>query len=173
MSSIRIISLAVAGILYFLAQVLILKNLVLFGVAFCFLYLMFIILLPMEVKTIPSLLISFVLGLGVDMFYDTMGIHTSALLVVGFVRSRWLRMLVSSGTFDEDMQPTVVNMGLQWFLSYSLPLVLIHHLVFFYVESLGTGLFFDSLQKIIASVIFVTIMSIIVQLLFYRRRRGI
>jgi hypothetical protein len=127
----------------------------------------------MEVKTIPSLLIAFLMGLGVDMFYDTMGVHTSALLLVGFVRSRWLRMLVPSGAYDEDMQPTMVNMGLQWFLSYSLPLVLIHHVVFFYVESLGTGLFFGSLQKIITSTIFVTIMSIIVQLLFYRRRRGI
>jgi hypothetical protein len=173
MTSIRILSLFIAGFLYFLAQVLIRKNLVLFGVAFCFLYLMFIILLPMEVKTIPSLLIAFVMGLGVDMFYDTMGVHASALLLVGFVRSRWLRMLVPSGAYDEDMQPTMVNMGLQWFLSYSLPLVLIHHVVFFYVESLGTGLFFGSLQKIITSTIFVTIMSIIVQLLFYRRRRGI
>jgi hypothetical protein len=162
-----------AGILYFLVQVLILKNLVLFGIAFCFLYVMFIMLLPMEVKTIPTLLVSFVMGLGVDMFYDTLGIHTAALLVVGFVRSRWLKALVPAGSYDEDLQPSLVNMGFQWFLSYSLPLVLIHHFVFFYVESLGTGLFFGSLQKIIASVIFVTIMSIIVQLLFYRRRRGI
>lgn len=173
MTSIKIISLVIAGMLYFLVQVLILKNLVLFGVAFCFLYLMFIVLLPIEVKTIPSLLIAFVMGLGVDMFYDTMGVHTAALLLVGFVRSRWLRMLVPSGTYDEDMQPTMVNMGLQWFLSYSLPLVLIHHVAFFYLESLGTGLFFGSLQKIITSTIFVTIMSIIVQLLLYRRRRGI
>lgn len=173
MTSLRIISLTIAGILYFLAQVLILKNLVLFGVAFCFLYLMFIVLLPMEVETIPSLLIAFVLGLGVDVFYDTMGIHTSALLVVGFLRSRWLKILVPAGSYDDDLQPTVVNMGLQWFLSYSVPLILVHHTVFFYVESLGTGLFFDSLQKIVASIIFVTIMSIIVQLLFYRRRRGI
>ena len=173
MTSLRIISLIVSGILYFLVQVLIFKNLVLFGTAFCFLYLMYIIMLPMEVKTIPTLLISFVLGIGVDMFYDTMGIHTSALLLVGFLRSRWLKILVPAGSYDEDLQPTLVNMGLQWFISYSVPLVLIHHVVFFYVESLGTGLFFDSLQKIVASIIFVTIMSIIVQLLFYRRRRGI
>jgi hypothetical protein len=173
MTSLRIVSLVFAGILYFLAQVLILKNLVLFGIAFCFLYVMFIILLPMEVKTIPTLFISFALGLGVDMFYDTMGIHTSALLVVGFLRSRWLQVLVPSGSYDEDLQPSLVNMGLQWFLSYSVPLVLVHHLVFFYIESLGTGMFLGSLQKIVASIIFVTIMSIIVQLLFYRRRRGI
>lgn len=173
MTSLRILSLVLAGVLYFLVQVLILKNLVLFGVAFCFLYVMFIILLPMEVKTIPILLISFVFGLGVDTFYDTMGINTAALLLIGFLRNPWIRLLVAAGSYDEDLQPSLFNMGLRWFLSYSVPLVLLHHVAFFFFESLGTSLFFGSLEKIVASVIFVMIMSIIVQLLFYRRRRGI
>jgi hypothetical protein len=124
-------------------------------------------------KTIPVLLISFFLGIGVDLFYDTLGIHTASLLVIAFVRHRWLQVLVPTGGYDDDLQPSLLNMGLGWFLSYSVPLVLIHHVLFFYIESLGTDLFLTSLQKVIASVIFVLVMSIIVQLLFYRRRRGI
>lgn len=162
-----------SGVLYFLFQVLILKNLVLFGVGFCFLYVMFILLLPVQIKTIPALLISFFMGLGVDMFYDTLGIHTASLVAVGFIRYRWLQVLVPTGGYDDDLQPNLLNMGFGWFMSYSLPLILIHHSLFFYIESLGTDLFLSSVQKIIASAIFVLIMSIIVQLLFYRRRRGI
>ncbi|WP_373522485.1 rod shape-determining protein MreD [Aquiflexum sp.] len=173
MSSSRILSLVGGGILYFLFQVMILKNLVLFGSAFCFLYMLFILLLPVQIKTIPTLLISFFLGLGVDLFYDTMGIHTAALLAIGFIRYRWLQVLVPTGGYDDDLQPSMLNMGFGWFLSYSLPLILIHHTLFFYIESLGTDLFMSSVQKIIASAIFVFIMSIIVQLLLYRRRRGI
>lgn len=173
MNSIRVISILLTGFLYLVFQVLVLKNLVLFGTAFCFLYVSYIVLLPLDLKTIPTLLISFFLGMGVDIFYDTLGIHTAALLVVGFVRHRWLVVLVPTGGYDDDLQPSLLNMGLGWFLSYSIPLVLIHHTLFFYIESLGTDLFFTSLQKVIASAIFVIVMSIIVQLLLYRRRRGI
>lgn len=173
MSSNRILTVTFSGILYFLFQVLILKNLVLFGVGFCFLYLLFILLLPVQIKTIPTLLISFFLGLGVDLFYDTLGIHTASIVAVGFIRYRWLQVLVPTGGYDDDLQPSLLNMGFGWFLSYSLPLIIIHHSLFFYIESLGTDLFMSSVQKIIASAIFVFIMSIIVQLLFYRRRRGI
>jgi len=173
MNSIRVISILLTGFVYLVFQVLVLKNLVLFGTAFCFLYISYIILLPLDLKTIPTLLISFFLGLGVDLFYDTLGIHTAALLVIGFVRHRWVLVLLPKGGYDDDLQPSLLNMGLGWFLSYSLPLVLIHHTLFFYIESLGTDLFFTSLQKVIASAIFVLVMSIIVQLLLYRRRRGI
>jgi hypothetical protein len=173
MNSIRVISILLSGILYLIFQVLVLKNLVLFGSAVCFLYVTYIILLPLDLKTIPALLISFFLGMGVDFFYDTLGIHTASLLVIAFLRHRWLLVLVPTGGYEDDLQPSLLNMGLGWFLSYSIPLVLIHHALFFYIESLGTDLFFTSLQKIIASAIFVLVMSIIVQLLLYRRRRGI
>jgi len=173
MNSIRVISILLTGFLYLVFQVLVLKNLVLFGSAFCFLYVTYIVLLPLDLKTIPTLLISFFIGMGVDLFYDTLGIHTAAILVIGFIRHRWLLVLVPPGGYDDDLQPSLLNMGFGWFLSYSIPLVLIHHTLFFYIESLGTDLFFTSLQKIIASVIFVLVMSIIVQLLLYRRRRGI
>jgi cellulose synthase/poly-beta-1,6-N-acetylglucosamine synthase-like glycosyltransferase len=89
------------------------------------------------------------------------------------VRYRWLQVLVPTGGYEDDLQPSILNMGFGWFFSYSFPLILVHHSLFFYIESMGTDLFISSLQKIIASAIFVFIMSIIVQLLLYRRRRGI
>mgnify|MGYP006207562425 CR=1 FL=1 len=37
-------------IVYLLVQILVLKNLVLFGTAFCFLYVLYLLLLPIETK---------------------------------------------------------------------------------------------------------------------------
>ena len=71
MNSNRIFISILGFILFLMAQVLLLKNLVLFGSAFCFLYVLYILLLPVDLKIIPTLLIAFVLGLGVDFFYDT------------------------------------------------------------------------------------------------------
>ena len=163
----------VGFILYLLIQVLVLKNLVLFGVAFCFLYVLFILLLPIELKTIPALLIAFVMGLGVDLFYDTMGIHTASILALTFIRKRWIQIITPTGGYEGDVQPSVLNLGIRWYLIYSLPLIIAHHLIFFYIENLGTDLFIPVVQKIVASAFFVLIMSIIVQLLFYKKRRGI
>jgi hypothetical protein len=156
-----------------MVQVLILKNLVLFGVAFCFLHVLFLLLLPIETKTIPNLLIAFGLGLMVDLFYDTIGIHTASLLIVAFIRKPWIKILTPTGGYDDNLQPSMLNMGFGWFATFSIPLFLIYNVAFFFIESLGTDLFIPVVQKIIASTIFVFVMSIIVQLLFYRRRRGI
>ncbi|SIS93592.1 rod shape-determining protein MreD [Belliella pelovolcani] len=173
MNSSRIFILIGSFIIFTLVQVLILKNLVLFGVAFCFLHVLFILLLPIETKTIPSLLIAFGLGLMVDLFYDTIGIHTASLLIVAFIKKPWIKILTPTGGYDDNLQPSMLNMGFGWFATFSVPLFLIYNIAFFFIESLGTDLFIPVVQKIIASTIFVFVMSIIVQLLFYRRRRGI
>lgn len=146
---------------------------VLFGSAFCFLYILYLLLLPVESKTVPTLFIAFGMGMVVDLFYDTLGIHTASILVIAFIRKFWLNVLTPTGGYDENLQPSMLNMGFGWFVTYSIPLILLHHSLFFYIESLGTNLFLPVVQKTIASAIFVFIMSIIVQLLFYRRRRGI
>lgn len=173
MNTSRVILLIGGFIFYVMIQVLLLKNMVLFGSAFCFLYVLYILLLPIEINTIPTLLIAFLMGFCVDLFYDTLGIHTASLLAVAFVRKRWIKVLTPTGGYDEDLQPSMLNMNFGWFLTYSIPLYLLHHILFFQIESLGTNLFLPVVQKIVASAIFVFIMSIIVQLLFYRRRRGI
>lgn len=164
---------SITFLVFLVVQILLLKSLVLFGTAFCFLYVLFILLLPIEIKTVPTLILAFVLGLGIDLFYDTLGIHTASLLAMAFVRRRWIKMIMPRGGYDDDLEPSVMNMGFLWFFTYSSPLIFLHHFLFFYVDNLGTGLFLFAVQKIIASAIFVFIVSIIVQLLFYSRRRGI
>ncbi len=173
MNSSKILILIGSFIIFILVQLLVLKNLVLFGVAFCFLHVLFLILLPIETKTIPTLLIAFGIGLLVDLFYDTLGIHTASFLIVAFLRKPWIKILTPTGGYDDNLQPSMLNMGFGWFATYSLLLFLIYNLAFFFIESLGTDLFMPVVQKTIASTIFVFVMSIIVQLLFYRRRRGI
>lgn len=158
-------------IVYILVQILVLKNLVLFGFAFCFLYVLFLLLLPIETKTIPTLMIAFALGLIVDVFYDTIGIHTASLLVIAFIRRPWIKILTPTVGYDEDLKPSVLNMGIGWHTKYSLPLLIVFNAFFFFIESMGTDLFIPVVQKIVASTIFVFIMSIIAQLLFYRKRR--
>ncbi|WP_373396667.1 rod shape-determining protein MreD [Algoriphagus halophilus] len=132
-----------------LVQILFLKNLALFGVAFCFLYLVGILSLPFQIREIQLLLISFVVGLTIDVFYDTIGLHASAATLLAFLRPLWLKIIRPNGGYDDSTQPTLQEMGLGWFISYSFPLSFAFCLLFFTADQWGSGVFRDLKQKLI------------------------
>lgn len=156
-----------------LAQVLLLKNLALFGVAFCFLYLLAILSFPINMRSFPLILISFGLGLLIDVFYDTLGLHAGAATLLGFLRTYWLKAISPNGGYDDANTPTLPEMGIGWYISYALPLVFAFSLMFFLADQWGTGGLVGVLNKSLFSSIFTVILAIIVQLLFFKRRRGI
>ena len=165
---------AVFGLaLYFLVQVFVLKDIVLFGEAFCFLYVFALLLLPLEVKTIPLMLLGFLYGLAIDAFYDTTAMHAAGLVLITFLRSTWVNANTPRGGYEENVPPTLLNMGLIWFTAYALPLVLLHHLVFFYIDVAGTETFKPLVTKVLSSTLFTFIFGLTIQLLFYQRKRGI
>lgn len=154
-------------------QILFLKNLALFGVAFAFLYLLGILVLPISVKTVPLLLIAFGLGFCLDIFYETVGMHTAAATFLAFFRSLWLKAISPTGGYEDSEEPTLSEMGLGWFLSYSLPLIFGYSLVFFTADQWGTGGFFGVLTKSLFTSVLTCVLAILVQLLFFKRRRRI
>ncbi|MBA4300624.1 MAG: rod shape-determining protein MreD [Cyclobacterium sp.] len=154
-------------------QVLFLKNLALFGIAFVFIYLLGILILPVSVKTVPLLLIAFALGFFLDVFYETIGMHTAAATFLAFARSIWLRAISPTGGYVDTEEPSLNEMGLVWFLSYSFPLVFAYSMVFFVADQWGTSGFLGVLNKSFFSSIFTCLLAILVQLLFFKRRRGI
>ena len=155
---------------YLMAQVLLFKRLVLFNTSFCFLYVGFILLLPNETNNLVLMLIAFLLGFCVDIFYDSLGLHAFALVMVAYLRNYWLNAITPQGGYDSNMSPSLALNGLQWFLVYSLPLVFVHHAVLFFVEAGGFGLFWFTMLKIIASLLFTTSILVMLQYLSSPRR---
>ncbi|GMQ31760.1 rod shape-determining protein MreD [Algoriphagus taiwanensis] len=156
-----------------LIQIFFLKNLALFGQAFAFLYLLGILLLPISIRPIPLLLIAFGMGFVVDVFYETIGIHMAAATLLAFFRPLWLKVISPTGGYDDLQAPTLGEMGLGWFLSYAFPLVFVFSMAFFGIDQWGFGSFFSILTKSLFSSIFTCLLAILVQLLFFKRRRGI
>ncbi|WP_051315289.1 hypothetical protein [Algoriphagus terrigena] len=154
-------------------QIFFLKNLALFGVAFAFVYLLGILVLPISIRTVPLLFIAFALGFLIDLFYETIGMHTAAATFLAFARSIWLRSISPTGGYAEMEEPSLAEMGFGWFLSYSFPLIFGYSLVFFTADQWGTGGLWSILNKSLFSSIFTCLLVILVQLLFFKRRRGI
>lgn len=156
---------------YVILQVVLLKNLVLFNTSFCFLYVAFILLLPVEMSNLRLMLIAFLLGISVDIFYNSLGLHTMALVLLAYLRNYWLVTITPQGGYDIGTPPTLSANGLQWFLVYTLPLVFVHHLVLFFVEASGFTLFWYTMLKAVSSLLFTMAVMLLLQYLSLDRRR--
>jgi hypothetical protein len=153
-------------------HVLLISRLVLFDLGWCFFYLGFLLFLPISTSIVVQLLLSFAMGLTIDIFYDTGGLHAAAAVLLGFVRPWVLRLLTPRDGYDSSDTVNVHQMGWQWFGVYMSLLVLLHHAAFFLLE-LGSfrhiGL---TLGKMLVSALFTSLALLIVQLLFFPVRRG-
>jgi len=156
---------------YVLVQVILLKNIVLFDSAFCFLYVAFVLLLPFELSTVLVMLIGFLIGFTIDIFYSSMGLHAFATVLIGYLRNYWMSVITPQGGYDSGNSPTLAANGVQWFLVYSIPLVFIHHFVLFFAEAFGFEMFWFTMLKIISSLFFTMIVIIFLQFLAPQRRR--
>jgi hypothetical protein len=146
---------------------------VLFDTAFCYVYVAFIILLPFEIGPVLLMVIAFLCGLMVDIFYDSLGIHAAGCVLIAFLRPFWTKTVPPRGGYEMGMRPTIKIMGLGWFLTFTLPLIFLHHLVLFFVEAGGMHMFWFTLVKVISSTILTFLVVVILQYLFYRSTRGL
>lgn len=157
--------------IYLLYQVMILQNVVLFHTAFCFLYILYLLVLPVETNPLLLMAIGFLLGFAVDMFYESIGLHAFACVFIMYVRNYWLNSLTPQGGYDNTSVPSLAMNGVQWFLIYAVPLIFLHHTILFYLEAGGFGMFWFTLWKVITSTIFTTVVILLAQFLFPGRRR--
>jgi hypothetical protein len=158
-------------VVYLLYQGMILQNVVVYHTAFCYLYVLYLILLPVEANPMALMGIGFLMGLAVDMFYESAGLHAFASVMIMYVRNYWLNSLTPQGGYDSNSVPSVAMNGVQWFLIYAVPLIFLHHALLFFMEVGGFGMFWYTLWKVLTSTIFTTVVILIAQFLFPGRRR--
>ena len=161
----------VSFFVYLFYQVLILQNVVLFHTAFCFLYVAYLLMLPVETNTLTLMGIGFVMGFAVDMFYESIGLHAFACVLIMYLRNYWLNSVTPQGGYDSNATPSLAMSGTQWFVVYTMPLVFIHHTTLFFLEAGGLGMFGFTLWKAFASTLFTMLVIMIAEFLFPGRRR--
>lgn len=100
-----------------------------------FIYPLFILLLPLSTPVWFMLLSSFAMGITIDTFMDTGGIHAAACVFMAFMRSRILSALLPKRLSEyQNMSPNIKSMGWTPFLTYSAVLLMLHHTVFYVIE---------------------------------------
>lgn len=158
-------------ILLVFVQVLIIQNINLTGYVILLPYILVIIILPFETNKLVVLFISFFLGVCVDYFYDSSGLHAAACTIMGFSRYYVLKYIAPRDGYDIGVQPTIEDMGLEWFLRYAGTLVFIHHFFLFYLEIFRFSEFFQTLLRVILSSIGTFVLIYLIQFLFFSNKR--
>lgn len=164
MNNLEIVRQSILFFGYVLIQVFFLKNFGFFEVAFCFLYINFILLLPLEIDKALSLLAAFALGFLVDNFYDTLGIHSFACVMIAFLRPFLIPILFVK---EELVKVSIKEDGLITFSLYAVILIFIHHLFIFFIEVGNFRYFGMTLVKVLLSTLFTYFVVILIQYLFY------
>lgn len=144
-----------------LFQVLVLNNINISGVINPYTYILFVLLLPFEISGWALLLVSFLTGITIDLFTGTIGMHAFSSVIVGGLRPIIINLISQKGQ-DLGKNPSIQTRGFTWMMLYMSILTLIHHLVYFTIETWSAGVFGNVIFRILLS----TLMSIFIMVLF-------
>lgn len=150
-------------------QVLILNNINFMGYINPYLYLLFLLLYPFNANQSLFLFLSFLLGLSIDIFEDSGGIHAAASLVAAFVRPNLLRFSFGISYDHQNLRLQATPLGAK--LSYVILMVLIHHFVLFSLEMFSLTHIILILKKTLFSTIFTVLLVVLSMALFSKKYR--
>lgn len=128
--------------------------------------------LPFTVSRLGLLFIGFAVGICLDYFMMTPGLHAAACVLIMYVRPFLINIL----TPKENAEFTYKEpspLAMQWtpFAVYVFVLTLLHHGYVLFLEWLSFGSFLDFIVKVIVTTAISLLLTFTVELLFPRRLR--
>lgn len=156
-------------ILLLAAQLLIFNNINFFGYLNPYPYVLFIILYPVNGNKSGLLLASFLLGIIMDMFCNSGGVHAAASITLAYLRPTFFKF--SFGVSYEYQTVKINDKLTPERFSFILISVLTHHLILFILETFRLNFFFNILIQTIFSTVFTIVISILIIYLFKPSKR--
>jgi rod shape-determining protein MreD len=150
-----------------LLQVLLLNHINFLGYVNPYLYILFIILFPLDGNRSLLIFLSFILGLSIDLFGDSGGVHAAASVFIAYLRSPILKF--SFGVSYEYNMIRIDKAPLIERLTYICLMVLVHHLVLFILEIFSLSHILLLLKSTLFSGIFSVVLIFCTLLLFSRK----
>jgi rod shape-determining protein MreD len=123
-------------------------------------YVLFIILYPVNGNKSGLLLASFLLGIILDIFSNSGGIHTTACIVLAYIRPHLFKF--SFGLSYEYQTVRLNDVLTPERFSFILFSVLIHHFVLFLLEAFQISFIGDVLIRTVLSSLFTIVLCIII-----------
>lgn len=158
---------------YFLLQVFVARKIHLGGKAFNYVYVGYLLTLSPRLTKSQLLLVGFAMGVLVDLFEYSPGIHASACVFIAYVRPYLLGLLTSRTRteIDEIREISVREIDFRNFMLYAGLIIVFHHFVVFSLEAWTSKLLWLTVQKTFFSSIFTLFSVVVIQYLFFSAKR--
>jgi hypothetical protein len=147
-------------ILLLAVQVLIFNNINFLGFINPYPYLLFIVLYPVNGNKNALLLSSFLLGLLMDLFWNSGGIHTTACLTLAYLRPYLFKF--SFGLSYEYQTVKILDKLSPERFSFIVLSVILHHFTLFILEIFTLMSIWEIIVRTLVSTIYTTILSILI-----------
>ncbi len=162
--------LAITFICLILIQGLVLNNIMLFDRINPYIYIAFIFIFPYRTNRFPILFLGFLLGLFVDFFSDSGGIHAFATTLIAYFRPSFFRTFFQKTEVDYEF----FNMNQESFgkiFNFVATLTLIHHFTVFILINFSFNNFLNVIINTILSVIFSLILYFLGNFILSRKQQ--
>jgi rod shape-determining protein MreD len=137
-------------------QVLVLNNINFLGYINPYLYISFVFLYPLKQNRFSFLFFSFMLGLFVDFFSDSGGIHAFSTLFIAYIRLFFIKLYFRKLPVDYPF----FNLKSESFgkvFNYVVTLTIIHHLIYFSFANFS----FQNLSMVLLNTLYASIFTLI------------
>ena len=160
-------------IFFILVQVFVLNQVPpLHHLATPYLYFLFILWLPFQMGRLSLMMLSFCLGLTLDYFTNTPGLHAAPCVMIAYIRPFLISLLIPQRGADTNYEePSIKSMGFAPYFTYVAFLTLVHHSLLFLLEALQFGGFWYFVVKTVVCLGISILLILIVELLFVRKQR--
>lgn len=137
-----------------------------------YLYFLFILWLPFSTPRFALLLVSFLLGLTLDYFMGTPGLHAAPCVLIAYLRPFLINLLISQeGAELNYAEPSIKSLGWAPYSLYVLVFTFIHHFYMVLLEWLYIGNFLYFLGKVTATTGVSLLLIFITEMLFFRKQK--
>ena len=111
----------------------------------------FIVLLPIDAPPVAVLFLALSMSVAMDWAMGAAGINTIATLPVAMLRRPLLQSVCGKEGIREGGIPSSIRLGQGGFLRYLAAMVVVHHFLFFMLESLSWAQLFHTLVRLVVS----------------------
>jgi cell shape-determining protein MreD len=137
-----------------------------------YLYFLFILWLPFNISRFSLLLIAFLLGITLDYFLGTPGLHAAPCVLIAYLRPFLINILISQeGAELNYAEPSIRSMGLAPYGLYVLVFTFIHHFYLVLIEWMQFGDFLYFIGKVAATTGISVLLIFITEMLFFRKQK--
>jgi rod shape-determining protein MreD len=133
-----------------------------------YIYILFILRYPISSNKSLFLLYSFLLGLSLDVFFNSGGVHAAACTIIAYARPRVLRFSFGRNYEHQTIKLSKVSQSAR--IAYVSILVAIHHIVLFTLETFNYKFFLFTLKSILFSSLYTIFMCLLLVALFKNRK---